>query len=148
MPVEVLDNPTTQSARLFSGEDVGRGHRVAMVMPNVPHIPVAYYGALRAGATVVPLSPLLSATELEYIFRDCTPTVLVAWRGIHEAAEKAAMACGVRLIYSAGPSGGPDTGLPDLLESAAAAARPWVYWRAMSRSPRCRSFIPSARPAC
>jgi len=121
MSVEVLDNLVRQSARLLAGEGVGPGHRVAMVMPNTPHFPVVYYGALRAGATVVPLSPLLTAGELEYIFRDCTPTVLVAWSGFHEAAAKAAEVCGVRLIYSAGPAGGPDTGLPDLLESAAAA---------------------------
>lgn len=121
MPVRVLDSLVKQSARLFAAEGVGPGHRVAMVMPNTPHFPVVYYGALRTGATVVPLSPLLTTGELEYIFRDCTPTVLVAWSGFHEAAAKAAEACGVRLIYSAGPAGGPDTGLPDLLESAAAA---------------------------
>jgi long-chain acyl-CoA synthetase len=40
----------------------------------------------------------------------------------HEAAAKAAEACGVRLVYSAGPQGGPPTGLPDLLESASAVA--------------------------
>jgi long-chain acyl-CoA synthetase len=121
MPVEVLDGLAKQSARLFSGDGVGAGHRVALVMPNVPHFPVAYYGALRTGATVVPLSPLLSAGEFEYIFEDCMPTVLVAWSGVHKAAAKAAKACGVPMIYSAGPPGGPETGLPDLLESAAAA---------------------------
>lgn len=121
MPVEALDSLTNQAARLFGGEGVGRGHQVAMVMPNVPQFPVAYYGALRTGATVVPLSPLMSAGEFEYIFRDCTPTVLVVWSGFHKAAEKAAKACGVRLVYSAGPPGGPETGLPDLLESASVA---------------------------
>ena len=121
MSVETLDTLTQQCARLFAGAGVGRGHRVAMVMPNVPHFPVVYYGALRAGATVVPLSPLLTAGELEFIFRDCTPTVLVAWSGFHDAAAKAAEACGVEVVYSAGPPGGPGTGLPDLLESAALA---------------------------
>jgi long-chain acyl-CoA synthetase len=122
MTVETLDNLAKQCARLFSGGGVGAGHRVAFVMPNVPHFPVVYYGALRTGATAVPLSPLMSAVEFEYIFRDCTPTVVVAWSGFHEAAAKAAEACGVRLVYSAGPPGGPPTGLPDLLEHAAAAA--------------------------
>ncbi|HSV41594.1 MAG TPA: AMP-binding protein [Nocardioidaceae bacterium] len=121
MPVAVLDKLVKQCARLFAGEGVGPGHRVAMVMPNTPHFPVVYYGALRTGATVVPLSPLLTVGELEYIFRDCTPSVVVAWTGFHEAAAKAAEACGVRLVYSAKASGGPDTGLPDLLESAAVA---------------------------
>ncbi len=121
MSVGTLETLTKQCARLFAGAGVGKGHRVAMVMPNVPHFPVVYYGALRAGATVVPLSPLLTAGELEFIFRDCTPTVLVAWSGFHEAAAKAAEACGVEVVYSVGPPGGPDTGLPDLLESAAVA---------------------------
>jgi long-chain acyl-CoA synthetase len=122
MTVEVLDDLTKRCARLFSDGGVGPGHRVAMVMPNVPHFPVVYYGALRTGATVVPLSPLMSAVEFEYIFRDCTPTVVVAWSGFHEAAGKAAEACGVRLVYSVGPPGGPLTGLPDLLDSASAEA--------------------------
>lgn len=124
MPVEALDNLTKQVAALLASEGVGPGHRVAMVMPNVPHFPVAYYGALRTGATVVPLSPLMSASEFEYIFRDCTPTVLVVWSGFHKAAAAAAQACGVRLVYSAGPPGasenGPETA-PDLLESASLA---------------------------
>ena len=120
--VKVLDNLAKQCAQLFSGEGVGPGHRVAFVMPNVLHFPVVYYGALRTGATAVPLSPLMSAVEFEYIFRDCKPTVVVAWSGFHEAAAKAAEACGVRLVYSAGPPGGPPTGLPDLLESAAAVS--------------------------
>jgi long-chain acyl-CoA synthetase len=122
MTVETLDNLSQQCARLFSSEGVRQGDRVAFVMPNVPHFPVVYYGAARTGATAVPLSPLMSAVEFEYIFRDCTPTVVVAWSGFHEAAAKAAEACGVPLVYSAGPPGGPPTGLPDLLDCAAAAA--------------------------
>jgi len=121
MPVRVLDDLVKQAARLFRSVGVGPGHRVVMVMPNVPHFPVTYYGALRTGATVVPLSPLMSTGELQFIFEDCTPTIIVAWTGFHEAAAKAAQACGVPLVYSAGPPGGPETGLPDLLESAAAA---------------------------
>src|SRR3954469_24917932 len=65
MTVEVLNNLAKQCARLFSDEGVGPGHRVAFVMPNVPHFPVVYYGALRTGATAVPLSPLMSAVEFE-----------------------------------------------------------------------------------
>ncbi|MFI5626403.1 AMP-binding protein [Nocardioides sp. NPDC051685] len=123
MSVETLDDLAKNTALLLEKEGVGPGHRVALVLPNVPHFPISYYGALRTGATVVPLSPLMSAAELEYIFKDCTPTALVVWSGIHEAAAQAARACGVRLVYSAGSPGAPETGLPDLLESAAAEAR-------------------------
>ena len=37
---------------------LGRGERVALLLPNVPHYVVAYYGVLRLGAVVVNLSPL------------------------------------------------------------------------------------------
>ena len=41
------------------------GERVAFVLPNAPPSIAAYHGALRAGAVVVPLNPLLSAHEVE-----------------------------------------------------------------------------------
>lgn len=42
-----------------------RGARVALMMPNILQYPVALFGALRAGCTVVNCSPLYTAYELE-----------------------------------------------------------------------------------
>ena len=42
------------------------GDRVGMVLPNVLSFPVVFYGALLAGAAVVPMNPLLKAREIEY----------------------------------------------------------------------------------
>jgi acyl-CoA synthetase (AMP-forming)/AMP-acid ligase II len=36
---------------------------VGLVLPNVPEFPVLFYGALGAGAVVVPMNPLLKARE-------------------------------------------------------------------------------------
>ncbi|WP_428632605.1 AMP-binding protein [Sphingopyxis sp.] len=44
---------------------LGKGSRVGLFLPNVPHYVAAYYGALAAGATVVNFSPLYTARELE-----------------------------------------------------------------------------------
>lgn len=44
---------------------LGRGDRIGLYLPNVPHYVSAYYGAMLAGATVVNFSPLYSAEELE-----------------------------------------------------------------------------------
>ncbi|MFN7029537.1 MAG: AMP-binding protein, partial [Sphingopyxis sp.] len=44
---------------------IGKGRRVGLFLPNVPHYVAAYYGALAAGATVVNFSPLYTARELE-----------------------------------------------------------------------------------
>ena len=44
---------------------LGKGSRVGLFLPNVPHYVAAYYGALAIGATVVNFSPLYTARELE-----------------------------------------------------------------------------------
>ncbi|QPQ56055.1 long-chain fatty acid--CoA ligase [Allosphingosinicella flava] len=43
---------------------VGKGDRVGLFLPNVPHYVAAYYGALKIGATIVNFSPLYTVDEL------------------------------------------------------------------------------------
>lgn len=52
-------------ARGLQGLGLGKGSRVGLFLPNVPHYVAAYYGALAAGATVVNFSPLYTIAELE-----------------------------------------------------------------------------------
>ncbi len=59
---------------------VAPGDRVGLVLPNVLSFPVVFYGALLAGAAVVPMNPLLKAREVEYYLRDSGATVVVALR--------------------------------------------------------------------
>ncbi|MET0363687.1 MAG: AMP-binding protein, partial [Sphingobium sp.] len=49
---------------------IGKGDRVGLFLPNTPHYPAAYYGAMMAGATVVNFSPLYTAAELEHQVED------------------------------------------------------------------------------
>ena len=49
-----------------------------MVLPNVLAFPVVFYGALLAGAVVVPMNPLLKAREVEYYLEDSGARVVVA----------------------------------------------------------------------
>ncbi len=42
----------------------GKGDRIGLFLPNVPHYVAAYYGILNLGATVVNFSPLYSIEEL------------------------------------------------------------------------------------
>ncbi|MGH6694054.1 AMP-binding protein [Sphingopyxis sp.] len=52
-------------ARGLQQRGIGKGSRVGLFLPNVPHYVAAYYGALAAGATVVNFSPLYTVAELE-----------------------------------------------------------------------------------
>src|SRR5256714_1957559 len=49
---------------------VVKGDRVALVLPNSPQFVVAFYGALRAGATVVPCNPRYTPPELQHQLAD------------------------------------------------------------------------------
>ena len=71
---------------LLTSLGVGPGDRVGIMLPNVPAFPVAFYGALGAGAIVVPMNPLLKNREVAYYLGDSGAKVLFAW---HEAATEA-----------------------------------------------------------
>ena len=53
---------------------IGRGDRVAMIVPNVTDFPRVYYAILSLGAIAVPVHLLLKADEIEYVLRDSQST--------------------------------------------------------------------------
>lgn len=56
---------------------VKKGDRVAIALPNIPQYPIAFYGALRAGAVVVPTNPQYTGREMQYQLADAEARVLV-----------------------------------------------------------------------
>ncbi|MBO8815463.1 AMP-binding protein, partial [Staphylococcus aureus] len=54
----------------------GKGDRIGLFLPNVPHYVAAYYGALLLGATVVNFSPLYTVDELVHQVEDSGTRVL------------------------------------------------------------------------
>jgi long-chain acyl-CoA synthetase len=83
---------------------IGPGDRVALILPNVPAYPVAFYGSLMAGGVVVPLNPLLKAAEIEYFFEDSGAKLAFVWPDFAEEAQKAAAQTGTRVVVC-GPAG-------------------------------------------
>jgi long-chain acyl-CoA synthetase len=56
---------------------LGKGERVAIMMPNVLQYPVALFGILRAGLIVVNVNPLYTPRELEHQLKDSGATAIV-----------------------------------------------------------------------
>ncbi|HSD49269.1 MAG TPA: long-chain fatty acid--CoA ligase [Actinomycetota bacterium] len=56
---------------------VGKGDRVALIMPNCPQYVIAFYATARLGAIVVGNNPLYTTREMEHQLRDCAPSVVV-----------------------------------------------------------------------
>ncbi|MEM1132328.1 MAG: long-chain fatty acid--CoA ligase [Pseudomonadota bacterium] len=55
---------------------LGKGDRIGLFLPNVPHYVAAYYGAMAAGCTVVNFSPLYTVDELTHQVEDSGTQVL------------------------------------------------------------------------
>ena len=56
---------------------LGKGERVALMMPNILQYPVALFGILRAGLIVVNVNPLYTPRELEHQLKDSGATAIV-----------------------------------------------------------------------
>lgn len=56
---------------------LGKGERVAVMMPNLLQYPVCVFGVLRAGLTVVNVNPLYTPRELEHQLKDSGATTII-----------------------------------------------------------------------
>jgi long-chain acyl-CoA synthetase len=73
-----LDEMANRFANALIDRGVKPGDKVAMLMPNMPQLVAATYGAWRAGAVVVMNNPLYTDVELEYQFNNSESAFLVA----------------------------------------------------------------------
>src|SRR3954454_12601079 len=100
LPYSVLDQAAARAAGLLAGKGIGSGDRVGLMLPNVPYFPFLFYGALRLGAVVVPMNPLLKGREVAYHLQDSGAKVLLAWHGFAEAAGPGAEQAGAECILA------------------------------------------------
>ena len=93
-----LDDLSARVAGWLHEQSVRPGDRVGIMLPNVPAFPVLYYGALRAGATVVPMNPLLRAREVKHYLGDSGAALVFAWEIAAEEAAAGASEVGSRAV--------------------------------------------------
>ena len=65
-----MEVQTRKVAAWLQSLGLAKGDRVALMMPNLLQNPIAAYGILRAGLTVVNVNPLYTPRELEHQLRD------------------------------------------------------------------------------
>ena len=85
---------------LLASLGVEPGDRVGLMLPNIPAFPIAFYGALAAGAVVVPMNPLLKEREVAYYLGDSGARALVTWDMFAGEAAKGAADVGAEMISS------------------------------------------------
>ena len=63
---------------------IRHGDKVALTCPNIPAFPILYFGIIRPGAVVMPLSVLLKKDKIEYQLRDCEAKAYFCYEGTPE----------------------------------------------------------------
>ena len=87
-----------QYAAVLRENGVKEGDKVALLLPNTPHFPLAYFGTLALGAVVVPVHALLKAEEIEYVLTDSGASVLVCAAPLLAEGTKGAELAGVPVL--------------------------------------------------
>ena len=95
---EQLSEAARRMSTLLAAAGVQPGDRVGIMLPNVPAFPIAFYGALAAGAITVPMNPLLKSREVGYYLGDAGARVVLAWHAAAAEAAKGAADAGAEAI--------------------------------------------------
>jgi acyl-CoA synthetase (AMP-forming)/AMP-acid ligase II len=92
-------------ARL-NGIGIGRGDRVALVLPNGPEMAAAFV-AIACGATTAPLNPAYRADEFDFYLSDLNAKALVIASGMASPARDIARERGIPIVELVADETGP-----------------------------------------
>ena len=85
-----LDQLTRDFAAWLQAAGMVKGDRIAIMLPNTLQYPIAMFGALRAGLTVVNTNPLYTAPELEHQLEDAGAKAIVVLENFAHVAQEVA----------------------------------------------------------
>lgn len=57
---------------------ISKGDKIGIFAPNIPQWAVAFFGILKSGAVVVPISPLLGSEDLKHLILDSNIKLIIA----------------------------------------------------------------------
>ena len=80
-----LNREVNRFANSLLALGVGKGARIALLLPNTPQMVIAFYGTMKAGMTAVFVPPVIEPEEVVRQVRDSEASVLVTlsmWAGL------------------------------------------------------------------
>lgn len=112
---------------------VGKGDVVLLLLPNIPHFPIAYYGALRIGACVAAAPPTSVEREIEYLIKDSGAKVVITLDLLYDKVSNIWERNGIRTV---------------VIGSVADFMPPWIrlFGRATGKVPRPKEPVPFGGP--
>lgn len=97
-----LDGLSARFAAWLQRRGLRKGDRIAIMLPNILQYPVAMFGALRAGLTVVNTNPMYTTSELEHQLRDSGAAALIVLENFASVAQRALAVTSVRHVIVTG----------------------------------------------
>jgi long-chain acyl-CoA synthetase len=79
-----INGAANMVANGLKAKGIKAGDKVALSCPNIPYFPIIYFGILKAGAVIVPLSVLLKHDEIEYHLKDSDAKAYFCFSGTPE----------------------------------------------------------------
>lgn len=76
-----INGAANQVANGLVAAGIKPGDKVALSCPNLPYFPIVFFGILKAGATIVPLSVLLKRDEIAYHLSDSQTKAYFCFEG-------------------------------------------------------------------
>ena len=68
---------------------LGKGDRVALIMPNSPQLIISEFGVWKAGAIAVSMNPLYTVNELEHALNECGAETVIVLTPFYEKIKAA-----------------------------------------------------------
>ncbi len=87
-----------QYAQVLRDRGVEPGDKVALLLPNTPHFPLAYFAVLSLGAVAVPVHALLKSEEIEYVLNDSDAKIMICAAPLMGEGAKGAELAGVPVL--------------------------------------------------
>src|SRR3954470_5370659 len=87
-----LRDATDRLANALAKLGLQKGDRVALYLVNSPQFIIAYFAALKCGATVTPISPVYTSHEVKYQLQDSGARAVVCQDILHDKVVKSGAA--------------------------------------------------------
>jgi long-chain acyl-CoA synthetase len=81
---------------------IKKGDKVALVLLNSPQFIIAYFGALKAGATLTAISPVYVSSEIKYQLEDSGARMIVCLDILYDNVEKSGVKLDAVILTSIG----------------------------------------------
>lgn len=106
-----LHEKSCRIAQYLQSRNISKGDRVAILMENCLELAELYFGCLYAGAVVVPLNPVLQASEIEYVLVHSQAKALISTGDLAlRITSASATKLHLKLILSTGITNSPVNG--------------------------------------